>query len=196
MIQRILAWTLHKADTKINEVFHIKKKKKTKLQNLLSSPFHMTTRKLRSWLRFNCGNYVGPYAYNPSLVALRIKRLPAMQETQVWSLGWEDPLEKEMATHSSVLAWRIPWTEEPGGLQSMGSQRVRHDWATSLSFYAYNYRSLGLVLIFYFIFVLMALCIYFSWNYCAFFGKREYKFLKCNSVIHLWTEFLKLRIPK
>ena len=54
-----------------------------------------------------------------------------MQETQVQSLGWEDPLEKGMATHSSVLAWRIPWTEEPGGLQSMGSRRVGQDWATS-----------------------------------------------------------------
>ena len=53
-----------------------------------------------------------------------------MQETGVRSLGWEDPLEKEMATHSSVLAWRIPWTEEPGGLQSMGSQSVRHDRVT------------------------------------------------------------------
>ena len=53
-----------------------------------------------------------------------------MQETWVWSLGWEDPLEKEMATHSSTLAWKIPWTEEPGGLQSMGSQRVWHDLAT------------------------------------------------------------------
>jgi len=52
------------------------------------------------------------------------------QLTQVWSLGWEDALEEEMATHSSLLAWRIPWTEEPGGLQSMGSQRVRHDLAT------------------------------------------------------------------
>ena len=64
--------------------------------------------------------------YN-SLVAQRLKCLPAMQETWVQSLGREDPLEKEMAAHSSVLAWRIPWTEEPGGLQSMGSQRVRHD---------------------------------------------------------------------
>ena len=54
------------------------------------------------------------------------KNLPAMQETQVQSLGWEDPLEKGMATHSSILAWRIPWTEEPGGVQSMRSQRVRH----------------------------------------------------------------------
>ena len=58
---------------------------------------------------------------------LRIKHLPAKQETRVQSLGWEDPLEKEMATHSSTLAWRIPWTEEPGRLQSTGSQRVGHD---------------------------------------------------------------------
>ena len=62
-----------------------------------------------------------------SLMAQRINHLPAMQETQVQSLGWEDPLEKEMATHSSILAWRIPWTEEPGELQSTGSQRVGHD---------------------------------------------------------------------
>ena len=58
------------------------------------------------------------------LVAQRLKRLPAMWETWVQSLGWEDPLEKEKAIHSSILAWRIPWTEEPGRLQSMGSQRV------------------------------------------------------------------------
>ena len=56
-----------------------------------------------------------------------VKNLPAMQETQVQSLGWEDPLEKGMAIHSSILAWRIPWAEEPGGLQSIGSQRVGHD---------------------------------------------------------------------
>ena len=56
-----------------------------------------------------------------------------MQETRVRSLGLEDPLEKEMATHSSILAWKIPWTEEPGRLQSMGLQRVGHDWATSFS---------------------------------------------------------------
>ena len=62
-----------------------------------------------------------------SLVAQLVKNPPAMQETWVQSLGWEDPLEKEMATHSSILAWRIPWTEEPGGLQSMGSLRVGHD---------------------------------------------------------------------
>ena len=56
-----------------------------------------------------------------------VKNLPAMWETRVRSLGWEDPLEEGMATHSSILAWRIPWTEEPGGLQSMVSQRVEHD---------------------------------------------------------------------
>ena len=56
-----------------------------------------------------------------------VKRLPAVQETWVQSLGQEDPLEKEMVTHSSILAWRIPWMEEPGRLQSMGSQRVEHD---------------------------------------------------------------------
>ena len=57
----------------------------------------------------------------------RVKRLSAMQETRVRFLGREDPLEKEMATHSSTIAWKIPWTEEPGRLQSMGSQRVRHN---------------------------------------------------------------------
>ena len=62
-----------------------------------------------------------------SLVAQMVKRLPAMRETWAQFLGWEDPLEKEMATHSSILAWRIPWTEELGGLESMGLQRVRHD---------------------------------------------------------------------
>ena len=62
-----------------------------------------------------------------SLVTQMVKNLPAMREIQVRSLGWEDPLEEGIATHSSILAWRIPWTEEPGELQSMGSQRVGHD---------------------------------------------------------------------
>ena len=62
-----------------------------------------------------------------SLVAQMVKRLPTMREAQVQSLGREDPLEKEMATHSSILAWKIPWTEEPGRLQSMGSERVGHN---------------------------------------------------------------------
>ena len=60
-------------------------------------------------------------------MAQMVKNLPAKQETQVQTLGWEDTLEKEMATHPSILAWRIPWTEEPDGLQSTGSQRVGHD---------------------------------------------------------------------
>ena len=70
-------------------------------------------------------------AMGDSLVAWLVKNLPAVQETWVQSLGWEDPLEKQMATHSSILAWKISWTEKPGGLQSMGSQRVEHDWATN-----------------------------------------------------------------
>ena len=69
------------------------------------------------------------------LVAQAVKRLPTMLETWVWSLGQEGPLEKEVATHSSNLAWKIPWTEEPGRPRSMGSQRVRHDWVTSLFFF-------------------------------------------------------------
>ena len=73
-----------------------------------------------------------------SLVAQRLKHPPAMWETWVRSLGWEDSLEKGMATHSTILAWRIPWTEEPGGLQSVGSQRVGHDWATSLMSFSCN----------------------------------------------------------
>ena len=67
------------------------------------------------------------FKFRGSLVVQRLKRLPAMRETWVRSLVWEDSLEKEMATHSSILAWRIPWTEEPGGLQSTVSQRVGHD---------------------------------------------------------------------
>ena len=68
-----------------------------------------------------------------SLVAQMVRRLPTMWETWVQSLDWEDLLEKEMAAHSTTLAWKIPWTEEPSRLQSMGSQRVGHDWATSMS---------------------------------------------------------------
>ena len=67
-----------------------------------------------------------------SLVTQMVKRLLTMWETRVWSLGWEDPLEKEIATHSSTLAWKISWTEEPGSLQSIGLQRVEHDWVTKL----------------------------------------------------------------
>ena len=73
-------------------------------------------------------SFLAPWA---PLVAQRVTNLPAVQETGVWSLGWEDPLEEGMATYSSILVWRIPWAEEPGGLQSMGLQRVRHEWVTN-----------------------------------------------------------------
>ena len=73
-----------------------------------------------------------------SLMAQMVKNLPAMPETRVRSLHQENPLKKGMATHSSILAWRIPWKDEPGGLQSMGSQRVRHNWTTlTLTFTQY-----------------------------------------------------------
>ena len=72
-------------------------------------------------------------SFRDSLVAQMVKRLPAMRETQIWSLGQEDPVEKEMATHSSILAWRIPQIEGPGGLQSVGSHKIRHDWACRIT---------------------------------------------------------------
>ena len=84
------------------------------------------------------GKMTRPFRYDlnqvpwTSLVAQMVKRLSTMQEAQVRSLVHEDPLEKEMAIHSSTIAWKIPWTEEPGRLESMGSQRVGHDWVTSL----------------------------------------------------------------
>ena len=74
-----------------------------------------------------------------------VKTLPAMWETQVRSLGWEDLLEKEMSTHSSILAWGIPWTEEPGGLEPMGSPRVGHNWVTSILMSWAERVSLGLL---------------------------------------------------
>ena len=77
---------------------------------------------------FNLTSLAFKVKYNDSsLVAQRLKHLPVMQETWVRFLGQEDPLEKEMAIHSSILAWRTPWTQEPGGLQSTGLQRFRHD---------------------------------------------------------------------
>ena len=78
-------------------------------------------------------------SFRPSLVAQTVKRLPTMRETQVQSLDQEDLLEKEMATHSSILAWKIPWIEGPGRLQPMGSQRVRHNWETSLSLFFHSH---------------------------------------------------------
>ena len=76
---------------------------------------------------------VGKYTLGSSLVAQMVKSLPTMWEIWVRSLGWEDLLQKEMATHSSTLAWKILWKEEPGRLPSMGSQRVGHNWLHSLT---------------------------------------------------------------
>jgi len=85
------------------------------------------------WLLKEISLEVSNVKWESSLVAQMVKHLPTMWETWVRSLGWEDLLEKEMATHSSTLAWRIPQMEEPGRLHSMGSQRVRHNWETKLN---------------------------------------------------------------
>ena len=83
---------------------------------------------------FNFGELsLSYFLYSKQSLAQMVKNLPAMPETRVQFLGWEDPLQKEMETHTSLLVWRIPWTEEPGGLQSMGSQRVRNDCTTNTS---------------------------------------------------------------
>ena len=104
MIKSRVFWVLFKSNT-LNErmLRPVLIKKKKKIQSV-------------------CRTYIKLTLKVTSLVAQLVKNLPAMQETWVRFLGWEDSLEKEMATHSSILAWRIPWTEEPGGLQSMGSQ--------------------------------------------------------------------------
>ena len=82
------------------------------------------------WFSFLWNAICYHFKKSNNILAQTVKRLPAMRETRVQSLGQEDPLEKEMASHSCILAWKIPWME-PGRLQSMGLQRVRHDWATS-----------------------------------------------------------------
>ena len=81
----------------------------------------------KSFAKSEVISFILHYNTRASLVAQRLKRLPGMRETRVRSLSWEDPLEKAVATHSSIPAWRIPWMEEPDRLQSMGSQRVGHD---------------------------------------------------------------------
>ena len=80
---------------------------------------------MRNIIYVHLHKHVQIFVHEVFLVAQTVKNLPAMQDTRVRSLGQEDPLEKQTETHSNILAWRIPWTEEPGGLQSMGSQRVR-----------------------------------------------------------------------
>ena len=94
----------------------------------ISEP-HTRFIELDYWVRFPDTGMFNNFPGNSltSLLAQMVKRLPTVRETWVRFLGWEDPLEKEMAAHSSILAWKIPWTEEPGRLQSMGLQRVRHD---------------------------------------------------------------------
>ena len=82
----------------------------------------------------HCEGIITSFSFGASLVVQRVKHLPAVGETCIWSLDREGPLEKEMATHIHTLAWKIPWTEKPGRLQSIVSQRVGHYWATSLSF--------------------------------------------------------------
>ena len=89
-----------------------------------------------SFTTCNCQSALSTCLFTfPSLEAQKVKHLPAMWETWVRSLGQEDPLEKEMATHSSTLAWKISWMKEPGRLQSMGSQKFGHDWVTLLSLF-------------------------------------------------------------
>ena len=95
---------------------------------------------LQVWVSKLFGKFQQHSVYRSSLVAQIVKNLSAMQETKVQSLGW-DTLQKGMLTHSTVLAWRIPWTQEPGGLQPMGSQRVRHDWATHTHTHTINHES-------------------------------------------------------
>ena len=111
---------------------HWKKWKEINI-NVKISPSH----KSEDLTLFRWKYYPSCYRFNAILTRIRaslvvqlIKNPSAMLETWVWSLGWEDPLEKGKATHSSILVWRIPWTEEPGRLQSTGLQRVWHNWAT------------------------------------------------------------------
>ena len=129
-----------------------------------------------------------PLIYFPGGIA--VKNPPATQETWVWSLGQEDPMEKEIATHSSILAWRTPWTEEPVRVQSMGSQRVRHEWArTSL-----NLLSVAFMLCFLFILLLV---LFLSPTLCFKFG-CSFHFPLCsplprfsNSLVwKIWIVFL------
>ena len=106
------------------------------LSQLFQSPLSLSSKGSLVLLQFLPYGWCHPHVIS-SLVAQMVKRLPTMRETWVWSLGWEDPLGKEIATHSSTLAWKIHWMEERGRPQSMGSQRVRHDWATSLSLFTH-----------------------------------------------------------
>ena len=123
----ILALWFQKLDNRCVHIFFFKKplkKNQSVVNSQCSVSFRCTARRF---------SYTHIYIYRASLVAQRVKRLPAMRETWVRSLGREDPLEKEMATHSNIPAWRTPWMEKPGGLLSTGPQRVGHAWAASPS---------------------------------------------------------------
>ena len=121
---------------------------------------------LMIFLNLICTSMYSLLYFMTSLVAQMVKHLSTMRET--WSLGWEDPLEKEMATHSRTITWKIPWVEEPGGLQSIGSQRVRHDWATSIQFNLTLcfHKSNSICTLFVF-FWLITLCMISSRSICA-----------------------------
>ena len=102
-----------------------------RMENIWKKKILWSSRK-QTWI-FHSSSiiYIALHYTWASLVAQTVKNQTAVHETWVWSLGQEDPLEKEVATHSRILAWRIPWTEGPGGLQSMGSQKVECDWVTN-----------------------------------------------------------------
>ena len=117
--------------------------------------------------------------FRASLVAQMVKHLPAMQETWVRFLGWEDPLEKEMAIHSSTLAWKIPWTEEPERTQSTDSQRVGHDWANLFKLKKKKRKEICLFKKF--LFVELQCCV----NYCCTAKWLSYTYI--HLYIFLWS---------
>ena len=119
------------------------------------------------------------------LVAQTVKHLPTMRETQVRSLGREDPLEKEMATHSSTLAWKIPWMEECDRLQSMGSQRVGHDWATSLSL-LFIYLFLFWIRYFIYFLIILNFILFLNFMNCISFAKYQNESLSL--LLETWRE--------
>ena len=147
--------------------------------------------------------YPGVELLNPMVVlAQMVKCLSAMLETRVQFLGWEDPLEKEMATHSGTLAWKIPWTVESGRLQSMGSQRVGHDWMTWLYFMVILFLSTwGTVVLFSLeagliyiannsILTFSFQCILLTLDICYLFDSTSCKM--CEVIVWFWCAFIRL----
>ena len=119
--------------SKLQELVKDREAWRAAVQGVTKSQTHMTEQlnwtELKDFIRVKSYTICPLVTCFPFLVAQTIKNPPALQETWVWSLDRKDPLEKDMAIHSSVVAWRIPWTEDPGGLSSTGLQRVRHDWS-------------------------------------------------------------------